>query len=320
MEIIRDNEYLNVMKQDVEPYLNNRRETGTFERLQGQPLYYEHFTADYPAASVVLVHGFSEGIDKFRETVWYFLQNGFHVWLLQQREHGKSYRSTKDPYLIYIDDYGKLIEDLHAFVTDVVKPAVRKEGLPLYLFGHSMGGGVSACLLERYPDDFKKAVLSSPMLEMNAGGTPVWAAALYAKLLIFLGRGQNYMPGTAGFSMEPDFENSCTTCRERYDEWFGEQKAHKEWQMCASAVRTALEFLRLTQEAVNPSGCRKVTADVLLLQAGKDTMVGSGGQDAFITQIPHGKKVQFPKAKHEIYREKAEILETYWREILAFLR
>ena len=240
--------------------------------------------------------------------------------MLQQREHGKSCRSTNDPYLVHIENYGDLVEDLHGFVTQIVKPAAASRGLPLFLFAHSMGGGVGTCCLERYPDDFQKAVLSSPMLEMNAGGTPIWAAQLYAKVLIFLGKGSNYMPGSAGYSMTPDFENSCTTCRERYDYWFEQEKSHKEFQTCACAVRTAMEFLRLTQEAVNPENCKKVPADVLLLQAGRETIVGTGGQEAFIGEISHGKLVRFPQAKHEIYREKDEILVPYWREILAFLQ
>ena len=113
MDIIRSVRYAETMKNEVLPYLASRKEDGTFERRKGEPIYYEHFTADQPHASVVLVHGFTEGIDKFRETVFYFLTAGYHVWLIQQREHGKSFRSTKDHNLIYIRDFQDLVEDLH---------------------------------------------------------------------------------------------------------------------------------------------------------------------------------------------------------------
>ena len=330
MEIISSAGYAQTMDNEVLPYLAARRQSGTFERKKGEPLYYEHFTADLPVATLVLVHGFTEGIDKFRETVFYFLTAGYHVWIFQQREHGKSFRSTGDPDLICIRDYQDLVEDLHAFVTTVVKKPQDKtqgdtrkrlqEELPLYLFGHSMGGGVSACYLEQYPDDFSKAVLSSPMMALHSGGMPVWAGAAYAKLSILTGRAAAVLPGSLPFSGKPDFENSCTNCRERYEYWFREQKARRENQMCLTAVATAYQFLRLTRFVTDPKNTQRVKADVLLLQAGKDTMVAPGGQEKFIHQIgSRGKLVRFPDAKHEIYLGKDETLMRYWKEILAFL-
>ena len=329
-----DSHYMQTMDEAVVPYLEERKESGTFERVPGQMIYYEHFAADDPKATVVLVHGFTEGIGKFRETVYYFLQNGFHVWQIQQREHGKSFRSTDDPALIHITDYQDLIKDLHYFVKEIVKkaqdpPAEQEasqrgrdaDGRPLYLFGHSMGGGVSACYLERYPEDFRKAVLSSPMLELSSGGIPVWAAVLYAKAVIALGKGRNYMPGSAPFSGEPDFENSCTNCEERYNYWFREVKNHVENQMCVSAVSTAMEFLKLTKEATDPANCRKIRADVLLFQAGQDTIVKPGGQEAFIRHTgKRARLVRYENARHEIYICTDDILDQYWKEILDFFR
>ena len=179
LNIIKDKEYRNAMQQTVLPFLNAQKEKGSFARVSGQNLNYEHFPAlpgnAAPAGDIVMVHGFTENISKLYETAWYFLNSGFRVWLLQQRGHGASYRTVKDPSLVHIRNYKDLVEDLHYFVAEIVRPALAAEaaaaggaGSPLYLFGHSMGGGVSALYLERYPDDFKKAILSSPMLEISA--------------------------------------------------------------------------------------------------------------------------------------------------------
>ena len=51
---------------------------------------------------------------------------------------------------------------------------------PLFLFGHSMGGCVSALFLEKYPDTFKAAVLTSPMLKMLFGTMPDFAVGTLA--------------------------------------------------------------------------------------------------------------------------------------------
>ena len=127
LNIIKDKEYRNAMQQTVLPFLNAQKEKGSFARVSGQTLNYEHFPAlpgnAAPAGDIVMVHGFTENISKLYETAWYFLNSGFRVWLLQQRGHGASYRTVKDPSLVHIRNYKDLVEDLHYFVTEIVKPA-----------------------------------------------------------------------------------------------------------------------------------------------------------------------------------------------------
>ena len=330
LTIIKDKEYRETMQQTVLPFLNACMEKGSFERVPGQRLNYEHFAAlpenAAPVGDIVMVHGFTENISKLYETAWYFLNSGFRVWMLQQRGHGASFRPVKDPSLVHIRNYKDLVEDLHYFMAEIVKPSLSEEASrsggtasQLYLFGHSMGGGVSALYLERYPNDFGKAVLSSPMLEISAGNIPIPVAVGFARLMIRLGKGSSYMPGSAPFSEKPDFENSCTTCPERYDDYFEASISDPELQMCAPSVQTSLQFLLLTREVMKPENIKKVKAKVLLLQAGLDNMVLPGAQDSFISQISDGRIVRFPEAKHEIYRCCDTTLERYWDAILSFL-
>ena len=44
------------MNTRVVPYLSARKETGLWERIPGNRLYFEHFKADAPKATIVLVH------------------------------------------------------------------------------------------------------------------------------------------------------------------------------------------------------------------------------------------------------------------------
>ena len=323
IKLIKEADYVRDMTEIVLPYLKKRKESGDFERVAGQPIHYRFYAADASRAELVLVHGFTEGIDKFNEVVYYFLQAGFDVWQIQQRGHGKSYRAHPDPSLVHIEDYRNLVRDLHHFVTEVVGKKQRSTGhadLPKYLYGHSMGGGVSALYLEHFPNDFQKAVLSSPMLELSAGGTPVWMAKMYGRVMSGIGRGGNYLAGNAPFRAVEDFENSCSNCLTRYRYWFQITCERPEYQTCATSIRTALEFLKIVKEATLPKNCARVKADVLLMQAGQDNMVLPGGQEAFIRNIgSHGRLVRMENAKHEIYLGVDEDLEVYWKEILDFL-
>ena len=322
MEIIRaDAAYAKTMDEKVVPYLAERCREGWSRTHKGDgQLYYRQYISDEGRGTIVLLHGLTEGIDKFRETVYYFLTGGYHVWLLQQREHGRSVRSTEDISVVNITDFREMVRDVRVFVREIVKKSPLTDPEKLYLFGHSMGGGVSACYLEAYPEDFKKAVLSSPMLEITSAPIPLPAAKAFANLMIAVGKGASRMPGANPFSDVPDFENSCGNSPERYAYWFDQMKAEPAYQMCIPSVATTLQLFRLTQFARQKEMCKKVRAQVLLMQAGKDTMVLPGGQETFIAQIgEHGRIARFPEAKHEIYLCTDEILEEYWKEILAFL-
>ena len=321
MDWITEKDYENLIQTRVLPDLAERKGSGFLERGPGEKLYYERYYADDPGGCVVLLHGYSEGIGKWTETIWYLLQSGYHVWVLQQREHGKSFRATADPDLIHITDYRELPEDVHAFVTKKVAADEKSRDLPRIIFGHSMGGGVSACCLERYPQDFEKAILSAPMLEMKSGDVPLWQAEAYVRLMLTLRRGENYLPGSAPFDGKPDFEGSCTHSRARYDWWFKETAGDRENQMCVSSVRTAMELLKLTREVQAPKNTARVRARVLLFQAGEDTMVGNDGQNRWAARLgDRARLVRYEHARHEIYRETDDILREYWGQILFFLQ
>ncbi len=317
--MLNEKGYSQQMEQNVLPFLALRKQTGIFECEPGKAIYYEHYHADHARGSVVLIHGFSEVTDKFSETIWDFLNRGYHVWAMDQREHGRSFRTLQDPSLIHIENSARLVSDLHMFVKTVVRKHPDGRDGERILFGHSMGGGVSACYLEKYPEEFDRAILSSPMLEMKTG-IPIWAAEGFAKAMTAFRRDKSPMPGSSPFQDTPDFEGSCTGCKARYDWWFEVMRKYPEYQMCVPTIRTAQELLRLTRYAGEEKRIRNVRAKVLMFQAGKDTMVGENGQNHWMEILGgQGKLVLLENAKHEIYRESDEILEAYWKEIDAFL-
>ncbi len=311
-------EYRQFMEETAAPWLESRLKYGYVETQPGQQMYYERYLSDNPKGVLVLVHGFSEAAAKYQEVIYRFVQAGYHVWAWQQREHGLSYRSTHDASLIHITDFRVLITDLHTFVKEVVKKDESTGKLPLFLFGHSMGGGVSACYAQAYPRDFRKVILSSPMLEMKSS-IPTPAAAAAADLLRLLGKGTNPLPGAQPFSGEEAFAESQADSEARYLYWLERQRSRQEWQMCVCTVSTARQFLNLTLSACKGANCRRVRAKVLLLQACADTMVGLGGQEKYIERISGGRLVRFEGVKHEIYMGSDETLEKYYGEIFAFL-
>ena len=112
MKIIQENEYLDTMKNEVEPYLKAHCRDGYIPGAED--IYHEkngiigkihvkRYLADDPKGVVVISHGFTEGAPKYEEMIYYFLQAGYHVYMPEHMGHGQSYRLTADPSLVYID-------------------------------------------------------------------------------------------------------------------------------------------------------------------------------------------------------------------------
>ena len=73
--------------------------------------------------------------------------------------HGRSYRLVEEPSLVHVDSYKRYVADL-LFVARTAKK--EHKNLKLYLFGHSMGGGIAAAAVAAKPKLFERLVLSSP--------------------------------------------------------------------------------------------------------------------------------------------------------------
>ena len=125
--------------------------------------------------TVLISHGFTEFAAKYKEMAWYFLLAGFSVCILEHRGHGYSARDVRNDQIVYIDTWHRYVADLAKCARTIARPMAADK--PLVLFAHSMGGGIAAAMLERYPNIVDKAVLSSPMIEANLH-TPNWLAAL----------------------------------------------------------------------------------------------------------------------------------------------
>ena len=76
---ISESDYENQMKNTVEPALAAVRQSGTFRVADGTELAVALYPAKDPRGSVVIVHGFSETAEKYRELIWYFLHENYTV-------------------------------------------------------------------------------------------------------------------------------------------------------------------------------------------------------------------------------------------------
>lgn len=333
--IIREQYFTEQMTQTVEPYLAERRteryldvapyptEKRTeryLEREAGRQIYYARYQAEEPKAILLISHGFTETAEKYFELAYYFLKSGFHVYIPEHLGHGRSTRLVEDLSLVHVENFHDYAEDLLAVASLAKKDAPE---LPLYLYGHSMGGGIAACAAAMEPDAFGRVILSSPMIRPQTGRLP-WAAvkaAIFAKLL--LGKGRCYLDGHCPFGDEETFADSASTSKTRFDYYQKKRRSEKLYQTSGASNRWLAEAIRMERYLLS-EGWKQIQAPVLLFQAERDTFVCGNAQEQFARQIHRQtpgliKLVRVPGAKHEIYNAGEELLAPYMAKILDFL-
>ena len=113
-----------------------------------------------PRGMVLIVHGLGEHAGRYDGLAKRLTQWGFAVRSYDQYGHGES-----DGVRGGLPSTNRLLDDL----TDLVESSYRRAGpgVPMLLFGHSMGGLVAASFVSRGRQPVDALVLSSPLLAMR---------------------------------------------------------------------------------------------------------------------------------------------------------
>lgn len=125
-----------------------------------------------PWAVVLLVHGVSEHSGRYEHVGQWLADAGLEVHAYDHRGYGQSGGPRG-----HVDSWSQLLSDLQERVV-----AVRRPGLPLVLYGHSMGGLLSAEYAEGDRPQPDLMVLSAPGLISGHPRYLHWLAGIFGRL------------------------------------------------------------------------------------------------------------------------------------------
>ena len=306
--IFNDGEFQAGIARKVLPYLSSRQKKG----YTTGGLYYSMHTSDVAKGTLVIVHGFSEGMYKYREFIYYMVRLGYNCLIYEHRGHGRSVRVTEESTSIHIDDFNTYLKDLLSITQEVAVP--HSGELPVYLYGHSMGGCIAALFEEMHPGVYSKLILSSPMLSLRLKGITGFMAHSAARLMCALGRAEE--PVTV-FSGKEKFENSCSTSRERWIYYTSVRDSNVLLKMSNPTygwVNCAFDACRDVMK-----NAEKICIPVLVFEADKDSMVDNQSIEHFASCSGRCTLVRMPGTKHEIISSPSEVLTKYYSAISSFL-
>jgi len=161
----------------TETATHGEHRSGEFTTRDGVVLFEQEWTVASPKACVIIVHGFGEHSSRYPHVAERLNADNFSVYTYDQRHHGKSPGAMGD-----IESFDPLAGDLDEFVALV---RTRVPEVPLFLFGHSMGGLVLALYVVRFSPDVRGLVFSSPGVKEDGSIGPLqkFLASVLAKIL-----------------------------------------------------------------------------------------------------------------------------------------
>jgi lysophospholipase len=305
----------NTNKYSQESKLNSRLSTelkqfwrqGKFASFKGVDqtrINYAAFTEYKNQECIVLVTGRSESYLKYQELSFDLYQQGYNLFIIDHRGQGLSERLLKDQEKGYVNNFDDYAHDLEQFIRSVVTKDCSNNTLKTnlskpHLLAHSMGGAIAVRMMQLYPNTVKSAVLTSPMIAVNNGDIPNWLAKtiIYSgdKVDSWFNDEASYFIGQTGFSKTPFEENELSQSRIRYQNFLDVYQQHKGIRLGGVTIHWLKEALIANKNIF--ADLDKLSAPILVMQSGSDTVVSNEAQNTFCEQLHQLKSVSCPQGK-----------------------
>lgn len=315
IKLIDEVQFETEMKTIVEPFLAEKRQSGYFITFDNKNIHYEAYTRNDAKANVIIMHGFTENVEKFWEMAYYFLQANCNVFMYDQRGHGFSDRIYGKAGTVKIDSFDDYVKDLDVFIQKIVLPMA--DGLSLYAYSHSLGSTVALLYAQKNPYIFNKIVLSSPMICPNTGMPTALAEVMAKAICACAGKGLS-VPGRCKFDPNETYEISDETSKARFDYYHAKRLANVKYQTQGPSFGWVKAALEASKKLLHNENCRKLEMPILMFQPQQDRQVLEEAQNEFARKVKNIKNIYMRSCKHEIFASSNDVLEMYLDDIFSF--
>jgi alpha-beta hydrolase superfamily lysophospholipase len=155
-------------------------EHSTFTAADGRKMGEYRWDVDQPVAHVVLVHGAGEHLGRYEHVAAGLNAAGFSVSGIDHRAHGRTPMAW-----LNLPGYQAFLDDTAAYVA----AEVRTSTVPVFVLGHSMGGGIALVLAEDGRLPVRGLVVTGPTAKLDDDLAPLLrkVAGLLSRLVPMLG-------------------------------------------------------------------------------------------------------------------------------------
>ena len=255
-------------------------EETTFENSQGFSIFERSWVVEAPKGMVVLTHGIAEHSGRYEHFALSLCQAGYSVVGFDLRGHGRS--SGQRNYINAFDDY---LDDLEAVLERIQRINTKD---PVFLFGHSMGGGIVALYaIERAPQ-VAGILLSAPSAKVSDDLSPFLQKISGVLSLI--------APKLPAVKLDNAFISKDPKVREDYD---NDPLNYRKGIL----ARTGSELLKSTKKI--GEGCGHIDLPILIMHGMEDKLADISGSEMLYQNVASSDKTfkQYEGLYHEILNE-----------------
>ena len=166
----------------------------TLASRDGYELSLRIYETEAPKAIVKFIHGMEEYQDRYEPFAEYLQAAGYTVVTADLRGHGKnapilSHIADKEGHLRLLEDEEAILDEIHG----------RWPGMPVILFGHSMGTIIARAFLQKHSVELHKVALSGYPNPNGAAG----AGILLTDVIASVKGGKGYSKLVDGMVLGP---------------------------------------------------------------------------------------------------------------------
>ena len=300
---------------EIETTLEKIKIAGSYKAFDGIDIAYEYFLSQNSKASIVIVHGLSEFTKKYYEFIYYCLNQGFNVFIYDQRCHGLSGRLTDRIELLHVDSFDDYVDDLTRFIDDVVLKTV--EG-PLYLYSHSMGSAVCALYLAKHTDKIEKAVFSAPMFVPVVDSVPLPIARMGVSVgRLFYGNKTKFLL-TSEFDPDAQYKSDYCSSKARFEHNMMMRVENPSYQSTPLTFGWVHNSLIVNKKIFKKDVIDKIKTPILLFSAERDMTVENEPQYKFAKRCKNCQLIGVKDTTHAVLASDAETLTRVMKQIFDF--
>lgn len=268
---------------------------GRFAGAAGGQISWQGWVPDTPPVGVVIiVHGIAEHGGRYAHVGRRLAAEGYATYVHDHRGHGRSEGTRGN-----IDRMSTVVTDLETMVRSV---AGRHPDLPMFLYGHSMGGLITLTYLTGKPAELRGAVLSASAVEFTGGPKAVRAAA--GVLSVLAPNAGSVALDSSQMSRDPEVVRDYDTDPLNYR---GKVRVRTGAEMLAAAGRVAASLDRVTLPILVMHG----SEDKVTVPAGSERLAKQAGSKDITLKIYDG-------FFHELHNEPDK--ETVFADIVRWLK
>jgi lysophospholipase len=263
--------------------------------------------------TVIFLNGRADFVERYFETMGEMQSRGFHVAGFDWRGQGGSQRLLKDSLRGHIRSFREYDEDLRAVMESVV---LKQCPGPYYPIGHSTGGHILLRALARQ-SWFSKAIVTSPLLELNYGPWPKSLAFFLASVATAFGLGWAYLPGfkKPPFLLHPFEDNILTSDAKRWSRDLRTLSDHSSLGVGGPTYAWLAATILSLKDLHKRRAGQGLNCPTMMVLAGREQVVDNKAAHSFAATMPGLSTVIIQQSRHEIMMENDNVR----REFLAVI-